>query len=47
MLPYKFKKPFIIPVGVQRLALLVPTDELPEVQGVESGGEAIDDKSDI
>ena len=47
LLPYKSKKPFIIPVGVQRLALLVPTDELPELQGVESGGEAIDDKSVI
>ena len=47
LLPYKYKKPFIIPVGVQRLALLVPTDELPELQGFESDAEAIDDKSDI
>ena len=36
---YTPKKPTIIPVGVQRLALLVPTDELPDLSEVH-GGEA-------
>ena len=46
LLPYKSKKPTIITVGVQRLALLVPVEELPGqqvVQGSEaqSGGEVV------